>query len=810
MKKLLAQALHSPATVVMVVLTFLATLAVRGSRPRGADRTPLLAQQPWFGPMSLVGTSSVLMFLVMIAALVVLVPMLERVLGRRRTMPLALGVALLGVAVAEAIRWGLRLLDDADLSEEGQYFPVIAPLGLTVSLVFLGAATMSTLWRVRVQTTMWAVLVSMLLFSGGSGELAYIAIAALMPPIAALAIHGNSDRLSRRNSRPSRRAVMSLVIAVLAVGPLVASISHQGGLFSAVTVVFDTTRDRVIGHAGASAPGGLLIYASLLLLLAAAYWVYRGRRIALWTAVVMLGFSLLSVAVFVAQRWRVLLDDSDSVTVMQVIVVQAMLVVLLYAAALVYLGTGFRHVPVRPTRQVLLRYLGTVVLALLVAWLLYAVLVAAGSSGFSGRPTFEEALLRAPTQLLPLNIVGLDNPITPLTPVAVGISRLPSVLLYLTALVALWQASSWYPVPDRIGRDELMAALHRGGDAVSYMGTWPAARQWIDRPTGAVIPYQEANGCAVTLGGIIGDQGVDHAAVIGRFAEHQRHLGLQPVLYSVPEHYRTIADQMGWMAVAVASESVLPLAEFTMTGKKKQDLRSAVNRAEREGVEAIWTRYQDLTVAQAHQIEAMSQQWVGDHPLPEMGFTLGGLAQLDDPEVRLMLAIGTDGVIQAVTSWLPLWRDGSLVGYTLDFMRRGEDAMNGVMEFLICRAALLMQEQGLEQASLSGAPLAGRSDPEPDHQTDQAIDSVLDYLAESLEPAYGFASLYRFKQKFAPEHHQMLMLAPDFSALPTIGVALLRLYLPQLSTWQLARLGVELPASARGDKKSEKKALAPA
>ena len=150
-----------------------------------------------------------------------------------------------------------------------------------------------------------------------------------------------------------------------------------------------------------------------------------------------------------------------------------------------------------------------------------------------------------------------------------------------------------------------------------------------------------------------------------------------------------------------------------------------------------------------------------------MGFTLGGMAELKDPDVRLMLAIGPDGRMQAVTSWLPVYRDGEVVGWTIDFMRRADDSMNGVMEFLIASAALHMKEEGAEVLSLSGAPLAakplapGEEPPEP-----TAMSRLLEFLAATLEPAYGFSSLFRFKAKFNPEYETISMAYPDALALP--------------------------------------------
>ena len=77
-----------------------------------------------------------------------------------------------------------------------------------------------------------------------------------------------------------------------------------------------------------------------------------------------------------------------------------------------------------------------------------------------------------------------------------------------------------------------------------------------------------------------------------------------------------------------------------------------------------------------------------------MGFTLGGLDELDDRTLRCLIAIDAERRRARRHSWLPVYRDGEPVGWTLDFMRRRADGFRGVMEFLIAAAALSFKEEG--------------------------------------------------------------------------------------------------------------------
>jgi lysylphosphatidylglycerol synthetase-like protein (DUF2156 family) len=130
------------------------------------------------------------------------------------------------------------------------------------------------------------------------------------------------------------------------------------------------------------------------------------------------------------------------------------------------------------------------------------------------------------------------------------------------------------------------------------------------------------------------------------------------------------------------------------------------------------------------------------------------------------------------------------VGWTLDFMRRRNDGMVGATEFLVASAALRCQEEGAEFLSLSGAPLARVDRGQPV----AAVQRVLDVAGRFMEPVYGFRSLLAFKAKFQPRYEPLYLAFADPAALPVIGTAVARAYLPHLTPRQLSRLGRKLLA----------------
>jgi phosphatidylglycerol lysyltransferase len=345
----------------------------------------------------------------------------------------------------------------------------------------------------------------------------------------------------------------------------------------------------------------------------------------------------------------------------------------------------------------------------------------------------------------------------------------PASVVLLLALRARAVLRRPAPEPTAHDRDRLSAALRAGGDGTfAHMATWAGNSLWFGAD-GSAIAYRVRDGVAFTLGGPIG--GCPGEA--GRaFADHCERHGWTPVFYSVHDETAGALERAGWARTPVGTEAIIDTADFSLQGKKRQDLRTAVNRAGREGIVAVWTTYSETVPATRAQIDALCSGGMAGKRLPEMGFTLGGLPELADPEVRLMLAVGADGRVHAVTSWLPRFREGVVVGWTLDVMRRCRDAMPGAMEFAIVSAIRRAAEDGVARVSLSGTPLAPHDG--------AALGPLSRRLVRLLEPAYGFASLERFKAKFGARTEPLWMFYPQPMQLGRIAPALVRVYIPDL------------------------------
>lgn len=321
-----------------------------------------------------------------------------------------------------------------------------------------------------------------------------------------------------------------------------------------------------------------------------------------------------------------------------------------------------------------------------------------------------------------------------------------------------------------------------GGSTMSWMTMWPDMRFYFTADGSGYVGYERHAGVALALADpVVPPDRI--AAAVTEFSTMAERGGLSPCLFSVTDAVAEAARAAGWRTVQIAEDTIIDLPGLEFKGKKWQDVRSALNKAKRESLEFRVVTLSEQPFAILAQVRAISEAWVGDKGLPEMGFTLGGVEEALDPAVRVGLAIDPTGSLHGVTSWLPVHSAGGRVrGWTLDVMRRRTDGFRSVMEFMIASACTAFREQGADFISLSGAPLA-RGDVS-EAELDRT-DRLLDKLGGALEPFYGFRSLHAFKAKFSPRYEAVHLAFRDEADLPRIGLALTRAYLPDATPRQL-------------------------
>ncbi len=475
----------------------------------------------------------------------------------------------------------------------------------------------------------------------------------------------------------------------------------------------DPTRARVCAYdtfmTASSGPGAITLASiPLILQLILADGLRKARRAA-WTGTVFLQIllALLAFAHFASATSAVL--DSDVLLPSDGLYLGRLLLPVLVPGCLALLvATHQRLFKVETDPKRLRAFYRIVPAVAVVAVALFAGVALLFPGQFEGQPvTVSRAVAEGGALLRPSAALSIFSPaLFPVGPVALAATQLIPLAPWVVTLVLTWRLMH-APVPTDATQCFRTAVVDHATSTstLAWMGTWEGCNVWRSQWVPGAIAYQEHRGVAVTVGDpVCADEHLPE--LLHEFRKYCESTSLVPGLYSVHQPSASVAAEWGWTLVTVAEETVIPLGDVAFKGKKFQDLRTAQNRAAKEGIEARWTTRSECSIGMQQQIRAISEEWLGGKELPEMGFTLGGVDQMMDPLMRLLLAVDADDRVHGVTSWMPIYDRGHVVGLTLDFMRRADGGFRPVMEFLLARAILESQDAGMRLLSLSGAPLA--------------------------------------------------------------------------------------------------------
>lgn len=765
-----------------------------------------LSSGAWWAPItSAFFSSGLLGYAAITVAFLVACAPLERRIGTLRATVLFVVSQVIGSLVAVGlIAFGQRT-GDIWAGQLASAVDVGASPG-AVGLLFGASRALRPLWRRRLRVLLAAILLTTALYAGDFSDVVRLVAAVVGLALGALIVREHPGP-AHRQIHSDRRALVALIVAAAAIGPVTTLLtSRRFGPLSALDFLFlpslgpsdvlqwcsrvaagDPARCETAATAFLVQGIGPLVQTLLpvLVLAVLAEGLRRGRRAACIGAVTV-NIGLAAIGAFLSRRQLAdLVEDKtiDSFGGSELWIIRLAPTALpLAIAALVFVYRS--EFPIRMPYAARRRWLTVTVAA--------AALVAAGylvvgwfvRDGFEPAPGLGALVASLPERFAPSGFVGGHSSFFPISPAAIALYRWTGTAFWTVVLVAtvisFWRVRGAEGAVDRAAA---AAILRRdsGPNTMAYMTLWRGNHYFFSADGSSVIAYRVIAGVAVTTGDPIGPH---PAAAVEEFVSYCAGLGWTPCFFSVTERTADLLRYEGFGTLRVASDSVLDPSTLTFAGKPWQHLRAAFHRAERLGVTAKWSAFEDLPAEVIRQVEVIDRQWLAEKQLPEMGFTLGGIRELKDPAVRCVVALDAAGRVYAITSWLPGYRGGRVVGWTLDFMRHPPDSFTGATEFLIGTALTTFREEGARYVSLSGVPLVS---PESD-VADGTLGRAIDAIAGVLEPVYGFRSLFTFKAKFLPTYVPLFMAYPDPSALPTVTNAVLHAYVPHVGPAQFTHL----------------------
>lgn len=261
---------------------------------------------------------------------------------------------------------------------------------------------------------------------------------------------------------------------------------------------------------------------------------------------------------------------------------------------------------------------------------------------------------------------------------------------------------------------------------------------------------------------------------------------LHVVFAPVGRRFADLASARGCTALKVGEAPLLELAGWSLAGRRRWPLRSALHRAANRGVQAREWRTDAACSPAAAELRRVHLLWQRARPLPPLGFVLGGDPLAPKPGRRWFVAM-RGGRVEAFVAAVELLARRALA---IERFVRRPDAAPGSVESATLAAIETARAEGFDALLLEVSPLAGMRDApatELVSRTDRLHLAALGALRNAQRHGgrlYDVQGLASFKRKFAPDRWEPVYVVHEPGRLlPRMGLAAALDLLPAPSTW---------------------------
>jgi phosphatidylglycerol lysyltransferase len=274
----------------------------------------------------------------------------------------------------------------------------------------------------------------------------------------------------------------------------------------------------------------------------------------------------------------------------------------------------------------------------------------------------------------------------------------------------------------------------------------------------AFLMYQINGRSWVALGDPIGARDAQEE-LVWRFRELSDWHAGWTVFYQVSAERLPLYVDLGLAVMKLGEEARVSLADFSLEGSARAELRTQRRRAERDGATFEVLQPQQLP-SLLPKLQAVSNSWLEDKAVAEKSFSVGAFSA--GYIANFPVAVVRCGA--EVVAFASLWVAGTGDEIAVDLMRFGPDAPRGAMDFLFVELMLWGRAQGYRWLNLGMAPLAGLEQ----HPLAPAWHRVGNFVFRYGEHFYNFDGLRRYKAKFNPVWESKYLASPGGLALPRV------------------------------------------
>lgn len=339
-----------------------------------------------------------------------------------------------------------------------------------------------------------------------------------------------------------------------------------------------------------------------------------------------------------------------------------------------------------------------------------------------------------------------DRSLVPQTPYATWFL---DSLVWISAAAFLYAGFVLFrPVAYRFRIDWGEAALARtiaaqyGRTGQDYFKHWPDKSYFFSPSGQSFLGYRVAGNYALVLGDPVGPAS-DLEPAVAAFVAYCRRHGWATGFHQVGTEFLRVYETLGFRKIKVGDDAIVDLTKFSLAGSAMKEFRNTVNRLERMGY-SVERVEPPLAEPLLGELKRISDSWLEIPGHRERQFTLGRFEPWYVRSTPVYVAYDSNRQPVAFLNLVPSY-DPQLA--TVDLMRRSQDHINGLMDYLFAKVFLDLKIRGVQRFSLGMAPVSE----DADCVCIDADERALRWVLRRMPFLFRADSLRRFKAKYADQ-----------------------------------------------------------
>lgn len=293
--------------------------------------------------------------------------------------------------------------------------------------------------------------------------------------------------------------------------------------------------------------------------------------------------------------------------------------------------------------------------------------------------------------------------------------------------------------PGKFTFSERVEYLKQFGKHTQSFSTLQPNMQYFDLPGVGYIGYMRKWGMTFVLSDPL--CAPEHfELLLSRF--HKRYPRATFIQVSKPV-VDILHTRFGYYGTQLGSEARVDLATWSLTGKKKQVIRTALNQAEKAGI-TVKERYSD------DHTREISEAWIQTRKCKsnEIRFLIRPMEMSYRENERHFYAY-QNGKAVGFIYFDPVYDRNKIVSYVPNISRANADFKQGIFYTLMAHAMTVFQAEGIPYLDLGLIPLALHEDNEP--QESRLVKKGMRLIYKKGNFLYNFQGLEFTKSRFRGE-----------------------------------------------------------